>query len=204
MRAARELFWERSTEAAALFEKAKQRNAQIDDWFINYWAGQFITYERCFGDTKAQSMVLNFLDHLRKYEFTAGARSLLGIYSTNQAIANYENEHYQKSLKGLALILGIDKSVDKLEALKLVRYLIKKVNGHVFFVPFNNAKNSHDVQELAQIAKEFNVKAKACTCMKEAFDAAKGFVDERDGLVCIAGSNELVSQYWNNRGIKKF
>ena len=42
--------------------------------------------------------------------------------------------HYQKPLKGLALIIGFSKANNPLEAIKLLRYLLKKVSGSVFFV----------------------------------------------------------------------
>lgn len=112
--------------------------------------------------------------------------------------------HYQKSLEGFALIIGFSKAINALEAIKLIRYLLKKVNGYIFFVPLKGVLPSHDVQDLATMAKELNIKAKACTSFTEAFDAARSVVDERNGLVAIAGSDELITEYWTSRGIKKF
>lgn len=112
--------------------------------------------------------------------------------------------HYQKSVKGLAMVLGLSKNLNALETIKLIRYLLKKVSGQIFFVPLPNGVASHDAQDLANMAKELNVKAKACASFNEAFEAAKAVVDERDGLICIAGSQDLVSEYWRYRGIKKF
>lgn len=113
--------------------------------------------------------------------------------------------HYQKPIKGLALVLGLSKSMDATETLKLIRYLFKKVNGQVFFVTLPDAAvASHSINDLANIAKELNIKAKACGSFAEAFEQAKAVVDERDGLVAIAGSTKLISQYWKQRGIKKF
>jgi hypothetical protein len=54
------------------------------------------------------------------------------------------------------------------------------------------------------MAKELNVKARACASFAEAYEQAKSVVDERNGLVAIAGSNDLVAEYWKQRGIKKF
>jgi hypothetical protein len=54
------------------------------------------------------------------------------------------------------------------------------------------------------MAKELNIKAKACTSFTDAFEQAKSVVDERDGLVAAGGSNDLVTEYWKYRGIKKF
>ncbi|MFH1832303.1 MAG: Mur ligase family protein [bacterium] len=113
--------------------------------------------------------------------------------------------HYQKPLKGLALILGFSKSVNAMEAIKLVRYLLKKVSGQILFVqlPQIDGMPSHDVNDLTAIAKELNIKAKACASFSEAFELAKTIVDERDGLVAISGSNSLIHEYWKHRGIKK-
>ena len=112
--------------------------------------------------------------------------------------------HYQKPLKGLALVIGLSKSVNAMEAIKLIRYLLKKVSGSIFFVPLPGSGASHDVADLAMMAKELNVKARACATFAEAFEYAKASVDERDGVVVITGSNDLVSDYWKVRGIKKF
>lgn len=113
--------------------------------------------------------------------------------------------HYQKPLKGLALVIGLSKTINALEAIKLIRYLLKKVSGHIFFVQLPDKDiTSHDTQDLSLMAKELNVKAKACTSFTDAFEQAKAVVDERDGLIAISGSNELVTEYWKYRGIKKF
>ena len=112
--------------------------------------------------------------------------------------------HYQKSLKGLALIIGMPKAVNAMEAIKLTRYLLKKVSGQIFFVTIPSDIPMHDAQDLAVMAKELNVKAKACSSFDDALAQAKAAVDERDGLVVLTGSTELVSQYWKQRGIKKF
>lgn len=71
--------------------------------------------------------------------------------------------HYQRSLKGLSLIMSLKKEVDAAETLKLIRYLFKKVNGQVFFIPFQGKQAAHTPDELAAIAKELNIKAKACS-----------------------------------------
>lgn len=111
--------------------------------------------------------------------------------------------HYQKPLKGLSIIIGLSKVVNSMEAIKLVRYLLKKVSGQILFVPLPNM-SSHDTQDLVMMAKELNVKARACASFTEAFDQAKASVDERDGLVVVAGSNDMIGEYWKYRGIKKF
>ncbi len=110
--------------------------------------------------------------------------------------------HYQKSLKGMALIIGLSEAVNMTEALKLLRYLLKKVGGDVFFVPLPNSP-CHSVQTLLAEAKDLNIKAKGFASFAEAFEQAKISVDERDGLVIVTGSLSLVSEYWKHRGMKK-
>jgi dihydrofolate synthase/folylpolyglutamate synthase len=116
--------------------------------------------------------------------------------------------HYQKPLKGLSIILNVSKAVDVHEALKSVRYLLKKINGGLLFVDVPASTEFgveyHSAEALASTAKDMNIKARACTSFAEAFEHAKATVDERDGLVVISGSPSLVSAYWQERGIKKF
>lgn len=113
--------------------------------------------------------------------------------------------HYEKPLKGLVIILGLNKPVDALETIKLIRYLLKKVSGQILFVPLTEQTTAtHLPQDLYLAAKDLNVKAKACGSFEEAFELAKTLVDERDGLITISGSDELISKYWHLRGIKKF
>lgn len=110
--------------------------------------------------------------------------------------------NYQKPLKGFALVIGLSKSVDEIEALKAIRYLMRKVNGNVFFVPLSD-QASIDVKELEQKSKQYELKAKAFNNFQDAFEAAKTVVDEREGLLCVTGSAGIVSDYWKMRGIKK-
>jgi hypothetical protein len=112
--------------------------------------------------------------------------------------------HYQRALKGFVLVLGLEKFHDVDELMKAVRYLFKKVNGQIFFVPLSNGKPCHDPVELAKMAHEMGIKTKAFTAFAEAFETAAKAVDERTGLVAITGSPELVSEYWKHKGIKRF
>jgi dihydrofolate synthase/folylpolyglutamate synthase len=111
--------------------------------------------------------------------------------------------HYQKSLKGMSLVISLSKAVNAIESLKLIRYLLKKVTGQVFFVALPGDTAAHDSSELVSIAKELNIKAKAFGTFAEAFEQAKHGVDERDGLVVVSGSPALVTEYWKHRGMKK-
>jgi len=112
--------------------------------------------------------------------------------------------HYQKPLKGLVLIIGLSKALNSIEAIKLLRYLLKKVSGHIFFVPLPGSGVCHDPEDLANLAKELNVKAKAYQSFTKAFEQAKSLVDERDGLIVTSGSEGIVTEYWKQRGMKKF
>lgn len=115
--------------------------------------------------------------------------------------------HYQKPLKGLYIIMGLSSAVDANESLKLIRYLLKKVNGTMLFVNLPQTSTEvacHDAELLASMAKDLNIKARSCTSLPEAFVLAKAGVDERDGLVVICGAERMVTEYWNMREIKKF
>ncbi len=111
--------------------------------------------------------------------------------------------NYKKPIKGLAVIISIPTKVDAVEALKLLRYLLKKVQGEAFFVGVPE-QDSHKPYELAQKAREMNIKANVGKTLKEAFEAAKLTVDDRHGIVCITGCKDIVSEYWKSvREIKK-
>ncbi len=114
--------------------------------------------------------------------------------------------HYQHPLKGFALVLGLHKMMDSLETIKLLRYLLKKVSGNVFFISLpGDGVPSHDPESLVAIARELNIKAHACTSLEDAYTKARESVDVRDGLVCITGSSDLIAHYWRKQsGMKKF
>ena len=117
--------------------------------------------------------------------------------------------HYQRPLKGLTVILGNNN--DKLnttELLKLLRYFFKKTSGQIIICPANPtpgnvSSGSWDAQKIANDLKNMKIKARAAQSFKEAFDYATTSVDERHGLVVITGSQEMVTSYWRNKGIKK-
>ena len=78
---------------------------QLDDWAEKFdlLKGRFELLNK-----EKPSILLDSADNLDAYtNLFLGVRLL----------------HYQKPLKGLALILGFHKSIDNLEALKLIRYL---------------------------------------------------------------------------------
>ncbi len=118
--------------------------------------------------------------------------------------------HYQRPLKGLALIVGAHKdTIDTQEFLKLARYFFKKTSGSLVFCPVEDlvpGATEHsvwDVEKITNEVKNLKIKARAAKSFKEAFELAKKSVDERHGLVVITGSAAVVNEYWNSRGVKK-
>jgi dihydrofolate synthase / folylpolyglutamate synthase len=155
-----------------------------------FWAEQFNLLKGRFEllDKEKPSILLDCAHNLDAFE-----NLFLGIRLM----------HYQKPLKGLALVVGISKDINKIEAIKAIRYLTRKVSGDVLFVPLTD-KDFHGVVELEAAAKEAGLKAKGFNSFDAAFEAAKQLVDSRDGLISVFGSTGLVSKYWQHRGIKKF
>ncbi len=118
--------------------------------------------------------------------------------------------HYQKPLKGLAIIVASAKdAMDNEEFLKATRYFFKKTSGQLLACPIeqplagSNESVSWDVEKIANDLKGMKVKARACKDFEEAFDIAKKSVDERNGLVVITGSQSIINKYWQHKGIKK-
>lgn len=118
--------------------------------------------------------------------------------------------HYQRPLKGLAVVVGSDAHyLDTPEFAKLIRYFFKKTSGHIIFCPVNptipgyQPAKALDVDKAANEAKNVKVKAKAAKNFKDAFESACKTVDERHGLVVITGSDAILSEYWRYKGIKK-
>jgi len=118
--------------------------------------------------------------------------------------------HYQRPLKGLAIVVGAAK--DKLHGenfLKLIRYFFKKTSGQIFICPLPESipgigeDTSWNVEQVANDIKGMKVKARACRSFDEAFELAKKSVDERHGLLVVSGSHAMVTAYWKSKGIKK-
>lgn len=117
--------------------------------------------------------------------------------------------HYQRSFKGLAIIIGCnDTTIDMTELLKMLRYFFKKTSGQVIVCPITplaGHKNGHawNAEKLANDLRGMKIKARSAENFEEAFVAAKEVVDERHGLVVITGSNSIISEYWKFKGMKK-
>ncbi|HEV2917444.1 MAG TPA: hypothetical protein VGW78_06905 [Candidatus Babeliales bacterium] len=117
--------------------------------------------------------------------------------------------HYQRPLKGLTLILGNNNDLlDTSELLKLLRYFFKKTSGQIIICPSepsesNISAGSWDVEQITNSLRSMKIKARSAESFKEAFEAAQATVDERNGLVVISGSQEIITEYWRTKGIKK-
>lgn len=119
--------------------------------------------------------------------------------------------HYQRPLKGLAIIMAAAKdTMHNEEFLKLVRYFFKKTSGQILICPIESPlagvleDESWDVEKVTNDVKSMKIKARACANFEEAFEVAKKSVDERNGLIVITGSRSIVNTYWRHKGIKKF
>lgn len=116
--------------------------------------------------------------------------------------------HYNRSLKGLTLIIGCpQETLDYQEFLHAIRYFFKKTSGNIFIcgVPerADQQTTSWDPEKVSQDMKALKIKARAVRNFKEAFDTAKKTINDRHGLIAIAGSESLLAEYWNYKGIKK-
>lgn len=119
--------------------------------------------------------------------------------------------HYQKPIKGLTMIIGAERNtLQGDDFLRAVRYFFKKTPGQVFICPIdcssmpgNAEKASWDVEEIVSGLRTHKVKAQSFGSFELAFEAAKQTVDDRYGLVVITGSNTIISEYWQHKGLKK-
>lgn len=117
--------------------------------------------------------------------------------------------HYQRPLKGLTMILASNNNdLNSPEFMKLLRYFFKKTSGNLIVCPVTPVASQDsvpgwDIEKVTNDIKSMKVKVKAASSFSEAFDAAQKLVDERHGLVVITGSSAIVSEYWQNKGIKK-
>jgi folylpolyglutamate synthase/dihydropteroate synthase len=117
--------------------------------------------------------------------------------------------HYQRPLKGLSLIVACHKDAMYMEEfLKLIRYFFKKTSGNIIICPISeplpgSMEQSWDVEKITNEIKNLKIKARIAKDLKDAVEAAKKTVDERNGLIVITGSSSIIHEYWNLKGIKK-
>lgn len=117
--------------------------------------------------------------------------------------------HYHRPLKGLTLIIGNNnKALNLTEFLKLLRYFFKKNSGSIIVcptspIPGHADGESWDAEKVSNGIKSMKIKAKSAQNFKEAFEIAQKSVDERYGLIVVAGSSTLITEYWRYKGMKK-
>ncbi|MCK5632379.1 hypothetical protein KAH94_01395 [bacterium] len=118
--------------------------------------------------------------------------------------------HYQRPLKGLTIILGLNNpSIAIDELLKQLRYFFKKTSGQIIVCPSNAqpgqpGEKSCDIEKITNDLKSMKIKASSAKNLNVAFEAATKTVDERYGLVVVTGSTSIITQYWRDyKGMKK-
>ena len=119
--------------------------------------------------------------------------------------------HYQRPLKGLAIIVGSDVPyLETPEFSKIIRYFFKKTSGNIFLTPVEQLipgysyLQSPDLEKIANEMKNLKVKVKIAVNFQDAYESASKIVDERQGLLVISGSDAIITKYWEYKGIKKF
>jgi folylpolyglutamate synthase/dihydrofolate synthase len=118
--------------------------------------------------------------------------------------------HYQRPFKGLAVILGACKDTfHHEEFLKAVRYFFRKTSGSIVICPVQPQSNtpvaqtSWNAEQITNDLKTLKIKARASKDLKDAYEFAKKSVDERNGLIVIAGSNAVINEYLELKGVKR-
>lgn len=117
--------------------------------------------------------------------------------------------HYQRSLKGLSLIIGCNNpDLQNDEFLKALRYFFKKTSGNIIVcpvAPMNSEmhKTNFNAEKITNDIKSMKIKARTAKNVQEAYEIAQSSVDERNGLIVIAGSSSLLASYLEFKGLKK-
>ena len=112
--------------------------------------------------------------------------------------------HYRHAFKGFVLLLNLDtKLINTEQFAKEVRYFFKKTPGQLILCPSKQATYPHQTEQFNTALKEIKFKAKIVQSFSEGLEIAKKLVNERNGLIAIAGSSTIISEYWNIKGIKK-
>jgi folylpolyglutamate synthase/dihydropteroate synthase len=118
--------------------------------------------------------------------------------------------HYQRPLKGLCIIMGAQSdSFRNEEFLRQARYFFKKTSGELLLCPVGNGvagtheQSSWDVEKVINDVKAMKIKSRGFKSFAQAFEYAKSAVDEKHGLVVVAGSNSVINEYWKTKNVKK-
>ncbi len=146
-------------------------------------------------DKEAPSVLLDSADNLDALDnLLLGARLL----------------HYQRPIQGLTIIMSAEaKNFPNDEFIRAIRYFFKKTPGQIYLCPLESSTSpwqqgpSWDTGALVNELANKKVKATAFKSFATAFEAAKASADPKTGLIIITGSASIISNYWQNRNIKK-
>lgn len=117
--------------------------------------------------------------------------------------------HYKRPLKGLSLIIGCNNpDLENGEFLKLLRYFFKKTSGNIVLCPVKPVEGDKftvcfNAEKVTNDIKSMKIKARAAKNFKDAFEIAQSSVDERQGLIVVAGSASLLTEFYELKGTKK-
>lgn len=117
--------------------------------------------------------------------------------------------HYRCPIKGLVLILAnSNERLQMAEFVKQLRYFFKKMSGSVIVCSVSKQAGPHgsaswDQEKVANDLKSMKIKARSAKSFQEAFELASKTVDDRNGLIVVAGSSALVADYWRSKGMKR-
>ncbi|HAU30036.1 MAG: Tetrahydrofolate synthase [candidate division TM6 bacterium GW2011_GWF2_43_17] len=146
-------------------------------------------------DKEAPSVLLDSADNLDALENVLLGTRLL---------------HYKRPIEGLTIIMSAEaQSFVSEDFVRSIRYFFKKTPGQIFLCPLESSVNpwqqgpSWDTNALVNELTNKKVKATAFKSFATAFETAKASVDPKLGLIVIVGSASIVSNYWQNRNIKK-
>ena len=62
---------------------------------------------------------------------------------------------------------------------------------------------SWNIEQAVNDIRSLKIKVRSAKNFREAFEISKKVVDERHGLIAICGSQAILSEYWQHKGIKK-
>lgn len=117
--------------------------------------------------------------------------------------------NYRRPINGLVLILAnTNEQLQGAAFVKQLRYFFKKMSGSVIICPATQYAGfqtpvSWNHEKVANDLKSMKIKARSAKGFAEAFDVAVKSVDDRHGLIVIAGSPALITDYWCSKGMKR-
>ncbi len=109
--------------------------------------------------------------------------------------------NYQRTIKGVALLIGCHQETINLEEfVKVIRQFFRKTTGTLTLCPLGIQKESlstsWDLDFLQQELNDGKFKLRIASSFKEGFEAAKKSINDKQGLLVITGSSAMLEQYW--------